>query len=55
MHKSGRLTLIKSTLLAISVHRMISLELPGWVHKVLIKIMRWFLWSGTESVQGVSA
>jgi hypothetical protein len=28
MHKSGRLTLIKTTLLAIPVHTAISLELP---------------------------
>jgi hypothetical protein len=52
MHRSGRLTLIKSTLSAVPVHKTISLELPAWVRKGLIKIMRGFLWTGTESVQG---
>jgi hypothetical protein len=52
MHKSGRLTLIKSTLTAIPIHTTISLELPAWVRKTLAKIMRRFLWTGTESVQG---
>jgi hypothetical protein len=43
MHRSGRLTLIKSTLSAVPVHMAISLELPAWVRKALIRIMRGFL------------
>jgi hypothetical protein len=53
MHRSGRLTLIKSTLSAMPVHTAICLELPAWVRKALIKIMRGFLWSSTEVVHGV--
>jgi hypothetical protein len=52
MHRSGRLTLIKSTLSAVLVHTTICLELPAWVCKALIKIMRGFLWTGTEAVHG---
>jgi hypothetical protein len=51
MHKSGRLTLIKTMLGVILVHMAISIEFLGWVHKALIKIMHAFLWSGTKSVQ----
>jgi hypothetical protein len=52
MHKSGCLTFIKSTLAAVLIHTAISLELPTWVRNVLVKIMRGFLWAGTEAVQG---
>jgi hypothetical protein len=51
MHISGRLTLIKSTLSAVPIHTAICLELSAWVRKALIKIMRGFLWTGTEAVQ----
>jgi hypothetical protein len=50
MHKSGRLALIKSTLVDVPVHTAISLELPAWVRKAIVKIMRSFLWTGTDSV-----
>jgi hypothetical protein len=30
----------------------ISLELPAWIRNALVKIMRVFLWTGTEVVQG---
>jgi hypothetical protein len=51
MHKSGRLTLIKTTPATIPMHTDISVELPGWVCKALIKIMRAFLWSDIEPIQ----
>jgi hypothetical protein len=51
-HKSGHLALIKTTLAAALVHTTISLVLPPWVRKALIKIMRGFLWTRIESVQG---
>jgi hypothetical protein len=47
LHKSGRTTLIKSTLAAVLVHTSIGLELPPWVRKTLIKLMRSFLWTGS--------
>jgi hypothetical protein len=51
LHKSGRTTLIKSTLAAVPVHTSIGLELPPWVHKTLIKLMRSFLWTGSDTMQ----
>jgi hypothetical protein len=55
MHHSGRLVLVKSTLSVVPVYTAISLELPGWLHKAFEKIMKSFLWSGTDQVQGGSA
>jgi hypothetical protein len=52
MHKSRRLTLIKTTLSAVPIHSAISLEFPAWVLKALIKLMREFLWMGMEVVPG---
>jgi hypothetical protein len=52
MHRSGRLALIKSTLVAMPVYVAISVTLPSWLIKALEKIMNRFLWSGTEEVQG---
>lgn len=52
MNRSGRLALIKSTLTAIPVHIAITIKLQPWVFKALEKIMKAFLWSGTEVVNG---
>jgi hypothetical protein len=52
MNHSGRLALIKTTLSATSTHLAINLGLPPWFLKALEKIMKGFLWSGTDSVQG---
>jgi hypothetical protein len=52
MHKRGRLALIKSTLAAMSVDTVINIELPTWVRKAMVKIMRSFLWSSTDAVHG---
>jgi hypothetical protein len=51
MHKSDRLMLIKSTLAAVPIHLALILELMAWVRKALVKIMRVFLWTGTEAMQ----
>lgn len=50
MNRSGRLALIKSTLSAIPIHIAINLKLDPWAIKALEKIMKAFLWSGTEVV-----
>jgi hypothetical protein len=50
MHRSGRLTLIKTTLAAIPVYMTISHALPMWVVKAFVKIFRVFLWSGSDVV-----
>jgi hypothetical protein len=52
MNCSGRLALIKSTLTAIPIHTSISVGLPQWVIKSLIKIIKAFLWTGSNVVQG---
>jgi hypothetical protein len=51
MHMSGRLALIKSTLSAMPIHTAISLTIPRWVQKALVKLMKAFLWCGSESLQ----
>jgi hypothetical protein len=52
MHRSRRLVLIKTTLSSMSVYTSISIELPLWLLKALTKIMKAFLWSETDQVQG---
>jgi hypothetical protein len=52
MHRSGRLTLIKTTLAAIPVYSAISHAFPPWVLKAFAKIFRAFLWSCLESMHG---
>jgi hypothetical protein len=52
MNHSGQLTLIKTTLSAVPVYTSIILSLPPWMHKSLEKIMKVFLWTGTDIVQG---
>jgi hypothetical protein len=51
LQKNGRTTLIRSTLAVVLLHTSIGLELPPWVHKILIKLMRGFLWTGSNTVQ----
>jgi hypothetical protein len=51
MHRSGRLTLIKTTMCVVPVYTIISIGLPGWLLKALQKIVRAFLWGGTETIQ----
>jgi hypothetical protein len=52
MNHSTRLTLIKTTQSTMSVYVFISLGLPPWLLKALVKIMKAFLWMGTNIVQG---
>jgi hypothetical protein len=51
MNHSDRFALIKSTLSAIPLYTSIGLGLPGWVQKALEKIMKAFLWTGTDTIQ----
>jgi hypothetical protein len=51
MNCSDRFALIKSTLSAIPLYTSIGLGLPGWVQKALEKIMKAFLWTGTDTIQ----
>jgi hypothetical protein len=52
MNRSDRLELIKSTLTAMVVYISICMGLPPWVIKALEKIMKAFLWTGFDVVQG---
>lgn len=52
MNRSGRLVLCKTTLSAIPIYISISMKLPPWTLKALEKIMKAFLWDGTDVVNG---
>jgi hypothetical protein len=43
---------VTSMLVVMPVHTALSLELPAWVRKAMVKIMHSFLWTGTDTVQG---
>jgi hypothetical protein len=43
MNRSGRLTLIKTTLMVMTTYVSICIGLPPWMHKALEKIMKVFL------------
>jgi hypothetical protein len=51
MHRSGRLALNKSTMTAIPVFTSTSVGLPPWLLKAFRKVMRAFLWTGTDAIQ----
>jgi hypothetical protein len=52
LHKSGWLTLVRSTLSAMSIYTTISLHLLPWLQKALVKVFKAFLWTGTYVVHG---
>ena len=53
MGKSGRLVLVKSTLMAASIYAVMADKLPPWVGTETDAICRKFLWVGHEqSVRG---
>jgi hypothetical protein len=51
MNRSGRLTLIKTTLSAIPLYTAFNAELPPGLTKSMNKLMKGFVWSGTEVEQ----
>jgi hypothetical protein len=52
MNKSGRLALQKCTLSAMTIYTSICICFPPWMHKALDKIMKVFLWVGSDEIQG---
>lgn len=52
MNRSGRLTLIKTTISAIPIYVSIAIKLPPWFINGLIKFMKGFLWTGADVVKG---
>jgi hypothetical protein len=51
MNHSGRLELVKSTLTAILIYTYISLGLPAWTLKAIVKLMKAFLWTSSNTVK----
>lgn len=49
---SGRLTLIRSVLMALPIHLLSVMPLPTWVLKILNRKCRGFLWRGEEDING---
>jgi hypothetical protein len=52
MYRIGRLTMVKTTLLTMPIYTAISIHMPHWLQKALVRISKSFLWSGTDVVQG---
>jgi hypothetical protein len=50
LHRSGRVTLVKTTLAAMPVYTAISIEPPPWLRSAIERIMKGFLWAGSEAV-----
>lgn len=46
MAKSGRLVLLKSTLISLAVYLMTVHKLPAWIRKRVVQLCRAWLWSG---------
>jgi hypothetical protein len=51
MNRPGWLTLIKTTLSAGPIYTAICVKLLLWFHKAMTKIMRTFLWCGSDSIK----
>jgi hypothetical protein len=49
-HRNSRLTLVKITLSAMPIYTAISIHLPPWLQKTLVRISKAFLWLGSEVV-----
>jgi hypothetical protein len=52
LNKTGRLTLVNSVLSSIVLHHMTVFPLSKWAIKQIDKIMRNFLWTGSEKARG---
>ena len=52
--EGGRLGLVASVPMMISVYHMLSLDLPTWVIKIINKVCRQFFWKGAEDARGGS-
>jgi hypothetical protein len=52
MNYSGRLALIKITLIAMIVYTAIYIKLPGWLLRAVEKLSKAFLWTSSDEVWG---
>jgi hypothetical protein len=48
LQRSGRLTLIKTTPCVVPIYSSINISLPGWLIKAIQKILKAFLWFGSD-------
>lgn len=52
LNRGGRTILVQTTLSAIPIHAMMSLDIPPKILEALMKIFRGFMWKGRQSVNG---
>jgi hypothetical protein len=52
LNHSGWLTVIKTTLIAGPIYTMINIKLPAWLRKVMENILKVFLWTSSDVIQG---
>jgi hypothetical protein len=52
MSRAGRTSLVKSTLSAIAIHTFIVVHVSLAVYRAINKLMRAFIWPGSDTVQG---
>jgi hypothetical protein len=52
MSKAGRVTLTKTTLLAISIYTSITMKVAPSIYHAIDKICRSFIWSGSDAANG---
>jgi hypothetical protein len=51
LHRNGYLTFFKMTLCVVPVYTSININLPGWLIKAIQKVLKYFLWLGSEVMQ----
>jgi hypothetical protein len=51
MNRSGRLELIRTTLFDVPIYTSISVGLPAWTIKAIVKLMKASLWTGSDTVK----
>jgi hypothetical protein len=52
MHLAGRVALIRDVLTVAPIHHFIVVQCPKWVHKVITRIIKAFLWKSLREVKG---
>jgi hypothetical protein len=54
MNLEGRVTWVRSMLLAIPIYVMVAMKVPKWFMKAIDKLRWAFLWKGRKEVMGGS-
>jgi hypothetical protein len=50
LKRSDRLTMIKTTMSTGHIYTLISIKMTAWVHKAMEKVMKEFLWTGSDVI-----